>query len=160
MPSSEIILDIRLWKVLLGVLLVVFAFFVYRRTFPQLPARRRILLGVLRAAAFTLLVLFVLDPSLVSVVMDESRPLVLALVDVSASMSITDCNGRSRLECSVGGLGILEEALRGRQDVDLEVIPFSSALWNGGVDPDSLPAAEGEGTDIAGALRKAQAVLR
>jgi hypothetical protein len=155
MSSREVILDIHLWNVLMGLALIGFAFFVYRRTFPPLSVRRRLLLGLFRAAAFVLLVLFILDPTFVSTVGEVSRPLVLALVDVSKSMSIADCGARSRLACSLEGVGVLEKSIGKGTGADLEVVPFASSLWVAVAQRDSFPRAEGEGTDISGVLEEA-----
>lgn len=160
MPSRDIIIDIDFWKALIGLLLVGFSFFIYRRTFPPIPAGRRILLGALRACVFLSLIIFVLDPAIVETSVKKVGPVVLALVDCSRSMSIDDCGGMSRIECALEAVGELRRAVEKRNDNDAEVllIPFAGAPGVG--EGDSLLRADGEGTDIAGALREAERIHR
>ena len=156
MPSRDIIINMDFWKALIGLLLVSYSFFVYRRTFPPIPAGRRILLGALRASVFISLIIFVLDPAIVERVVERGRPVVLALVDCSRSMSIDDCGGMSRIECALEDVGEFRKAVKERNDAEVIVIPFAGAL-----DAEESPLrAEGEGTDIAGALREAERIHR
>jgi len=158
MPSRDIIIDMDFWKALIAFLLMGFSFFIYRRTFPPLPAGRRILLGTLRACVFLSLIIFVLDPAIVETAMERVRPTVLALVDCSRSMSIDDCGDMSRIECALECVGEFRSAVEERYDTEVIVIPFAGAadVREG----DSPLRADGEGTDIAGALREAERIHR
>lgn len=158
MPARDVIVDMDYWKALIGILLVSFAFFVYRRTFPSIPANRRVLLGALRACAFLSLVLFVLDPAIVETATEMVGPTVLALVDCSRSMSIDDCGGMSRIDCALGAVGELSEALAERDDAEVIVIPFAGA--SGSVGEGGILKAEGDGTDIVGAVQEAERTHR
>ena len=158
MPSREFIVDTNLWKIILGVALLGFSLFIYRRTYPQLAAPRRVLLGTLRAFLFLSLVIFLLDPAIVERGVELVDPALVALVDCSRSMSIDDCGGMSRIDCALAGLDELRSIVEERGDVELVVTPFSGAPGDdeGGHRFD----ADGEGTDIIGAIRAAEIMYR
>jgi hypothetical protein len=158
MPARDIIVDMDSWKVLTGVLLVGFAFFVYRRTFPPIPTARRILLGTLRTCAFLSLVLFLLAPAIVETALERIVPTVIVLVDCSRSMSIDDCGGMSRIVCAHGAVGELREALAERDDAEVIVMPFSGATAV--MEEEGVLRADGEGTDIVGTLQEAERAHR
>jgi uncharacterized membrane protein len=154
--DEGIILDIEAWKVVLAASLVVVASLLYRRTYPIISVRRRVLLGFLRSAGFCMLVLFALNPALVSIRKDVREALVLVLVDVSKSMSIRDCNGRSRIEEANARIERFHSAITGLSDAEIAVVPFSNGLAEGAVRVDSILEASGEGTDIIGAVNAAE----
>ncbi len=163
MPARDIIIDLDPWKILIGVLLVGFAFFVYRKTFPPIPQVRRLLLATLRAFAFLSLVVFALDPAIVETSAERIRPTVLALLDCSRSMSIDDCGGMSRIDCALGAVEDIRETLAGINDTELIVVPFAGARQAEGEDSapqadgeGGAPQADGEGTDIVAALLEAE----
>lgn len=151
--GRRIVFDIELWKILLGAGLVVLSFFLYRKAFPPIPFPRRVLLAIIRALGFVMLVVYILNPTLITVGKELRRPLVLALLDVSKSMGMRDRTGRSRIEEAVEGLHRFSESLRDASRAELEIIPFSGGLWMGAVPEDSILEASGEGTDIISALR-------
>jgi len=155
MIIAKIMLDLRLWKILLGVSLIVFSFIMYRRTLPLLPLYKRILLSCLRVCAFILLILFLLDPTLISTRMYTQKPLVLALLDVSKSMSILDSHGKSRIEEARESLKELRAFLHSLTPARIEVLPFADDVSGEAVSIDSIIKAPGEGTDILGAIRYA-----
>ena len=160
MPARQLIIDLDIWKVLLGFFLILFSFFVYRRSFPPLGAGRRFALAALRGGAFALLVLFMLDPALVLTSPESVDPFVIALVDVSKSMSVSDIGGGTRLGEALRGVEILRASLGKYRGVDFRTIPFSSGLHPEIIDVAGISEAVGDGTDIAGSLRDAEAMFR
>lgn len=154
MPSREIIIDVNLWKALISVLILCFSFFIYRRTFPPIRPAGRILLGTLRACVFLSLVLFLLDPAVIDTVVEMIGPTVIALVDCSRSMSIDDCDGTSRIDCALDGVDELRRSLEERGGAELIVISFAGS--RGMSVGEGQFTADGEGTDIAGALREVE----
>lgn len=151
---ARIIVDLALWKFVLLAALLVLSFILYRRTFPPVSRPKRAALLALRAAAFAFLVLLLFNPALVRKTTEVRRPLVIALLDVSRSMGLTE-HGRTRLDAAVESATRFREALRARTDARLEVVPFSNTL-GAAVRPDSITRAAGEGTDIWGAIESAE----
>ncbi len=160
MPARQFIIDLDIWKVMLGFLLILFSFFIYRRSFPPLGAGRRCALAAFRGVAFALLVLFMLDPALVLISPEKVEPFVIALVDISKSMSVTDNGDESRLMEALRGVEALEASLRKYRGVDFKAIPFSSGLHTEIVDMEDILEAVGDGTDIAGSLLEAETMFR
>ncbi len=161
MPAiGAIAFDINFWKVGIGVLLLVLTLFLYRRTFPPLTRTKRFALAALRVIGFGLLLLFILNPVSVSLTSEARRPLVLVLLDVSKSMSIRDRGRGSRRDEAVMQLHRLLSSLRSAGEATVEVLPFASDLAPGPVLPDSIPEADGEGTDILRAIETAQSRFR
>lgn len=158
--SGRLILDFQLWRVVLGCALAAAAIYVYRRTYPPISRRRRILLAVLRVSAFLMLAFLMLDPVLVSTETESFSPLVVALLDVSKSMSIRDQPGGSRLSEAVGRLQEFEESLIASSEAQMIVLPFSSGPSGAPARLDSAMTADGEGTDIWEAVRSAQMAYR
>jgi len=146
---------IELWKILVAAALVVFAPIAYRRTFPPISAARRALLAALRIGAFVLLGLLLINPVLVSRRIENRKPLVLVLLDHSRSMGVRDSGGTTRLADAIGRAAGLRRDLAGSR-ADFEVIPFAGALASTPLRPDSAVNADGEGTDVWGALEAAQ----
>jgi hypothetical protein len=105
-------------------------------------------------------VLFMLDPALVTTSPETVEPLVLALVDISKSMSIEDAGGLSRLAGALEGTRAFEESLGRDGGADLEIVPFSSGLHPEIDDLEAIPGAAGEGTDIAGSVTEAETMFR
>lgn len=136
-------------KIAVAAALVALAIVLYRRTLPPLGARRRAALALARASAFLLLVVFLLEPALVSTLAHRRDPVVPVLIDRSRSMTLSDPpRGRrtDRAEETARSIaGLLEGAT-------VEIVPFSTAAGDPLGPADALPPADGEGTDIAGAL--------
>ncbi len=151
--GERIIFDVQLWKIVLIPLLVFLSLYLYRRTYPALSRGKKVLLALTRICAFSLVVLFILNPSIISMRRESRAPLVLVLLDISKSMSVKDHTGRSRFEDARAGLRILTDAIRRGSDSRVEIIPFSSELMT---PADSGLAATGEGTDILRAIHEAQ----
>ena len=153
-------MHIELWKIAVAAGLVVFSFIVYRRTFPPVsPLKRGLLLGF-RIAAFILLGLLLINPVLVSTRVETKKPIILVLLDYSKSMGIRDAAGKMRIEAAADALGRLRDALRGNPRVEIETIPFAGTLAASPVPADTEIAADGEGTDVWGALEAAQRKYR
>jgi hypothetical protein len=145
----------ELWKILVAAALVAVSSVLYRRTFPPLPAARRALLAAMRIGAFVLLALLLVNPVFVSKRVEIRKPLVLVLLDRSRSMEIRDSSGRSRFDDALDRLDRFRAALDGSK-ADVEVVPFAGALSSTPLRPDSAIRADGEGTDVWGALGAAQ----
>lgn len=160
MPAWQLIIDLDIWKVMLGFLLILFSFFIYRRSFPPLGPGRRFTLAALRGGAFALLVLFMLDPALILISPEKVEPFILALVDISKSMSVADNGDESRLMRALSGAEALESSLRKYRGVDFRAIPFSNGLHLEIFDMDDISEAVGDGTDIAGSLLEAETMFR
>jgi hypothetical protein len=144
-----------LWKISVGAALVALSFVLYRKTFPPLPLARRALLAAMRIGAFALLALLLVNPVFVSRTVEIRKPLVLVLLDRSRSMGIRDSSGKTRLEDALDRLGPFRAAVAGAK-ADVEVVTFASALSSAPLRPDSAASADGEGTDLWGALGAAQ----
>ncbi|MCX5752520.1 MAG: VWA domain-containing protein, partial [Candidatus Krumholzibacteria bacterium] len=148
-------MHVELWKILVAAALMAASFVLYRRTFPPIPAVRRALLAAMRIAAFILLALLLIDPVFISKRIEIRKPLVLVLLDRSRSMEIRDSSGTSRFGDALDRLERFRGALGGAK-TDVEVVPFAAALSSFPLRPDSAVRADGEGTDIWGALGAAQ----
>jgi hypothetical protein len=146
---------IELWKMLPAAALVVFTLLAYRRTFPPVSRARRALVAAFRIGAFALLGLLLINPSFVSTRIDVQRSVVVVLLDHSRSMGIRDSSGKTRLEDALGGVAALRRAFAPAR-VDVETVPFAGTIASGPIRPDSVVRADGEGTDIWGALEGAQ----
>ncbi|MFA4946948.1 MAG: hypothetical protein WC674_00345 [Candidatus Krumholzibacteriia bacterium] len=148
-------MHLELWKISVAAALVVVSFVLYRRTFPPIPAPRRAILVAMRIGAFVLLALLLINPVFISKRVEIRKPLVLVLLDRSRSMEIRDSSGKMRLEDALDRLERFRAALDGVK-TDVEVIPFADALSSFPLRPDSAIRADGEGTDLWGALGAAQ----
>ena len=93
----------RVFLVLLP-FLIAFVYWVYQRTYPQVDAKRRIVLVVLRGAAVALLVMVLCEPVLTWWNQQVIRPLVLVLVDTSPSMRVAE-GPSTRLQQATAVLG-------------------------------------------------------
>jgi hypothetical protein len=153
-------MHIELWKIAIVAGLVILSFIVYRRTFPPVsPAKRALLLG-LRIAAFLLLGLLLVNPVFVSTSIEAKKPVILALLDDSRSMGTQDVAGKTRIEAALDALGGFRRALGRGSGIDVETLPFAGALAAAPAPSDSAITADGEGTDVWGALEDAQRMYR
>lgn len=152
---DRVVVDPALWKVILGCALAAYTGFVYRRTFPPIGPARTLVLAALRILAFACLIVFVLDPALISVSRVVTEPIVLVLLDSSKSMRVEDMPEGSRFEKAVEEIEHLSRMIPRTPDARFEVVPFSNELAPAPVPIDSLTAADGEGTDILGAVTTA-----
>lgn len=120
---------------------------IYRRTRPPADPSTGRLLWVLRASAVALVLLVLAEPLLSWFSRQTRRPVVVALLDASASMKVVE-RGSSRLERAVevlgGGL---------REDLDGAVaLAFAGGSRPVSLDTLSRVPAEGWSTDLAAAL--------
>lgn len=152
--GMRIALDAGNWlgPALMAALVLALVATLYRRTFPPVSTGRRILLPACRVAALWLLVVFLVDPSLVSTRTGRKAPLVVALLDVSRSMGIADAGERTRLEAALDALESFREAIESVADADVRVYPFAGTLGDSALTPSERPGAGGEGTNIVGAI--------
>ncbi len=152
---DSIIIDITWWKILAGIILIIIPIIMYRRTFPPLPLPNRVILSALRILGFILILVFLLDPVVVSVTTRMKDPVLLELVDVSRSMKIEDCGGKSRIESAVDFLRAVNDTIGEIPDLRIDIATFSEDL-NGRVESqDSIFRAAGEGTDIIKSIHSA-----
>ena len=151
-PDRQLVVNLDLWKALLGIFLILLPFYFYRRSFPPIGAAKRLALALARALAFLLLALFLLDPAIVMTAPEMIEPRLLALVDVSRSMSLSGRAEESRLEEARRGVEVLERALDRKGGVELDVMAFSSGIDDELSGAGDISEAVGEGTDIAGAI--------
>ena len=87
------------WLYLLALPAVILvAFAVYGRTRPAVSAPMRKVLWILRAVTLAVLLLLLTDPVVKLTGTRTARPLLLALVDTSPSMSVRAADGSSRLD--------------------------------------------------------------
>jgi hypothetical protein len=148
-------MHVELWKISVAAALVAASFIMYRRTFPPIPVGRRAILAAMRIGAFVLLALLLINPAFISRRVEIRKPLVLVLLDRSRSMEIRDSSGKTRFNDALGRLERFRAALGGAK-ADVEVVPFAGALSSSPLRPDSAASADGEGTDVWGALGAAQ----
>lgn len=113
----------------------------------SLPAR--MVLASCRAIAFILLLLFIADPVFVSFATEERRAVVPIMIDISRSMSIADTEEGARIDAAAEDAALIAEQL---EDADIEFIPFAGSAAVAPSPIDSIGVADGEGTDIYGAL--------
>jgi hypothetical protein len=145
----------QFWIPILAAVLLVAAYAAYRRTTPDVSGRLRLFLTALRLSAFLCLVLILLDPRCVRTVDQEEDAKVVALVDRSASMSLSagawdETATESRFDKTRTQLDLLEQAVDeagGR----LETVYFSNGLL--AAHPDSI-TPDGQGTDIVRTLHE------
>jgi hypothetical protein len=80
-----------IWLIVVSMIAgIVFAFFAYRRTNPQLPFVRRLILFSLRSLAFSVIALFLLDPLWSVRKTEEIEPSVAIVADNSISSGLSD----------------------------------------------------------------------
>ncbi len=148
----------QFWIPIVAVILLAAAYLAYSRTTPHVEGQLRLVLTGLRVAAFTCLVLILLDPRCVRNVEQEERARVIALVDRSASMALPagrwdDPDPRSRFAEARRLLGLLgkDVSVGGGE---IETVFFSNGLTTAPAPPDTV-APDGQGTDIVRSLHDA-----
>ncbi len=124
---------------------------IYRRTRPSVDPASGRLLWILRGSALALILLVLAEPLLSWFARSARRPVVVALLDTSASMNVVE-QGSSRLHRAAEVLGGgLREDLR-----DAVVRGFSGRPYPLSLDTLSRVAAAGWSTDLAAALVSAE----
>ncbi|MBX2990650.1 MAG: hypothetical protein KF749_05720 [Bacteroidetes bacterium] len=94
MPDISLSFTSSAFIVLLLVLIAVaISILFYRRTVPPVPPAKRYLLIALRAAALSLLLIFLFEPLLRLITTSTQKPVLAVLVDNSKSMTINDNAG-------------------------------------------------------------------
>ncbi|HET9233116.1 MAG TPA: vWA domain-containing protein, partial [Candidatus Eisenbacteria bacterium] len=145
------------WLLVLLVLLAVgYAVFLYRRNDAPLDARTRSLLTALRAAAFVLLLCILSRPVLSLSLPGGAAKGVLVLVDRSESMMLPGGEGYATRDAeATKAVEQIRETLSGKYPWALR--PFGAGVAPA-VDPQTpLPPANGEATDLNRALEAALA---
>lgn len=134
------------------------AFWLYRRTTPELSIGKRSLLGVLRFLAL-FLVLFLLFEPILRLIDREERPAVLAvLVDNSQSLLMTSGDDSSSVAVRGQIRDLLDDLPAEARDADVHIYDFDSDLRvrdDTQIDLDSLHF-DGSRTNIARALEQLQ----
>ena len=124
---------------------------IYRRTRPAVDPATGRLLWILRATALALILFVLAEPLLAWFARSARRPVVVALLDTSASMNVVE-QGSSRLQRAVEVLGGgLRDDLR-----DAVVRRFSGRPRPVSLDTLSRVAAGGWSTDLSAALVSAE----
>jgi len=156
MIEATTTLSFRQWIPILAAVLLVAAYFAYRRTTPPVSGRVRAGLTVLRAAAFLCLVLVLLDPRCVRTVDREESAKVLVLMDRSASMALPagswdDAASETRFDAARRSASALKLAVE-KAGGTVETLYFASGLSPGPVD---TIRADGQGTDVTQSIEDA-----
>ena len=126
------------------------AYWAYQRTYPEVESVRRMVLFVLRGAALILLVAVLAEPVFAWWSKQVIRPILLVLVDTSASMKTAE-QGRTRLEQAVAILGA--EHWRSRLDqAEIRAWGFAEEVYPLGLDTIAVIRAGGQATNIGHAL--------
>jgi hypothetical protein len=142
------------WYILLALVAVSLAYFVYRFTLPPVSKARRVLLWSLRGAALILILFMLFEPVLVYLLNRQELPSVAVLVDKSASMSIKDASvERSTLVRELLSSSPIQKLV---DRTKLHFIAFSDTAQE--VPKSTLRELkyDGVGTDPAGALAKSE----
>lgn len=132
----------------------------YRSTLPVTGGRFRGALFAARVAAFLLLAVALLDPLVSRVARDEGPPVVAVLLDRSRSMSLPAAEGgatrwETALEALWGDRGLVETLGR-RAKVEVLGFDLAARPVETGEGRAAAGVPEGEGTDLAAALRAAR----
>lgn len=149
-------ISVNFFFILAAAAVLVVAFIAYRGTTPPLSRRVRVSLTGLRVLSFLLIVFLMMDPRYV-VRSERSEPAnVIALIDRSESMSLpargwSSQPGATRFEKA------REIARRVQTDIESKGAVYSEMYFSGGAlgaRSDTI-SADGQGTDIRGALGEA-----
>ncbi len=74
----------------IGAVALVFAFWLYKKTVPEITSIKKYSLGTIRTVVFLLLILFLFTPKLFLTFKEEKRPEIAVFVDNSQSMGINE----------------------------------------------------------------------
>ncbi|MDZ7724165.1 MAG: CARDB domain-containing protein [candidate division KSB1 bacterium] len=116
-----IIPDHRWLFFLLGLICIVFVFWIYRRTNPPVPKTTKFLLITLKSAALILICLVLFRAAILQSKKQSFPPILAVGIDRSASMSITDQQGNRKQ--------IVESVLRDTVFQNLEPFKLSYFTW-------------------------------
>lgn len=126
----------------------------YRRTTPALPRGKRIALGALRFGALFFILLLLLDPVLRLVRQDEREPVVVVLLDDSASLRLASASDTSLAGAQARIRDLLRHAPSAAQGAEVRYVRFGADIEGTSFarfDADSLGLAAFR-TNIAQAL--------
>ena len=139
----------RVFLVLLP-FLIGFVYWVYQRTYPQVDAKRRMVLVALRAVAVALLAMVLCEPILTWWHQQVIRPLVLVLVDTSPSMKVAE-GPVTRLQQTMAVLG--DERWSARlQQAEVRAWGFAESAYPLALDTVAVASTRGQATNIGRAL--------
>jgi hypothetical protein len=138
------------WVWVLAAALLAVAWFAYWRTTPDLPRGTRIQLAVLRAAAFVVLSLLLLDPRAIRRSEHDEPAQVVLLVDRSASMSLPvgPSSSETRFDAATKTAASLAKAIDDR-GAHAETVFFSDGAH---FDAADSVRPDGQGTHLVRAL--------
>lgn len=126
------------------------AYWVYRHTYPEVDTARRSVLVVLRGAALVLLVSVLAEPVFAWWSKQVIKPLVLVLVDTSASMNTTE-RGTTRLQ-QIAAV-IADAGWRSRlAQAEIRAWGFAESVYPLALDTAAVVQAGGQATNIGHAL--------
>lgn len=149
--NGRLVVDAGWRAVVLILVFAVFSFYMYRRTLPRISKGRKITLALIRSMAFMLLVIFITNPVVKTGKREVIDPVVPIMVDVSTSMGIRDCKGKSRFEVATGLLKRFKAEGRRGVNVRLPLFSFSSHVSE--IRHDSIPGPDNEGTDLIRSIK-------
>ncbi len=151
--DTGIALNYSWWELAVSLLLVIFSFYIYKKTVPAVSGPKRFLMALIRSAAFIALLVFIINPVLKGFSSRVRRPVVPVLLDISESMSIKDCGGISRIEAATLILDSLKAGFRDGERAVMPVFPFGPYPFKEPVERDSIEIIREGGTDISAALK-------
>ena len=130
--------------------LLAFVYWVYQRTYPQVAAKRRLVLVGLRGTAVALLAMVLCEPVLTWWHQQVIRPLVLVLVDTSTSMRVAE-GPVTRLQQVATVLDDERWAVR-LQQAEIRAWGFAESAYPLALDMVAVASPRGQATDIGRAL--------
>ncbi len=149
--DTQLSLSPAAWVWVLAAALIAVAWFAYWRTTPDLARSTRIQLAVLRAAAFVVLTLLLLDPRAIRRSEHDEPAQVVLLVDRSASMSLPAsgaAGAETRFAAAQKTAASLARAL-GDKGARVETVYFSDGAQ---FEPADSVRPDGQGTQVVRAL--------
>ena len=148
--DSELYLEGNGLFLLLVPVLGYLTYWIYRHTYPEVDTARRSVLVVLRGAALVLLVSVLAEPVFAWWSKQVIKPLVLVLVDTSASMNTTE-RGTTRLQ-QIAAV-IADAGWRSRlAQAEIRSWGFAESVYPLALDTAAVVQAGGQATNIGHAL--------
>ena len=148
--DSSISFEGNVFFLVLLPLFVVFVYWVYRRTYPEVRSLQRMVLVILRSVALTLLVAVLAEPVLAWWSKQVIRPILLVLVDTSLSMKTAE-RGNTRLGEAVAVL----DAAKWRshlEQAEIRAWGFAESIYPLDLDTVAALNVGGQATNIGRAL--------
>lgn len=139
------------WAILAGIaaLLIVFSFWSYRKTVPEISSKRKSFLILLRSLALILLLFALFEPVYTAIRGSMKEPTVAVLLDNSLSMSLDDAGGNRKDTYHKS----VEASSLNQLEKEIFVNKFDANVASLDVFDFDLLDFEGQATDITGALK-------